>query len=428
MYVGSHYNSYYNTLYGNVSALYSKMDSSKVASGTFSLLGANLLDQNAFSSSALKYVTDIKESGADLRSSLNGLTSGAAFRQKNMVSSDTQSMTITSSMDRYALADASDITVKIDQVASGQVNEGAQLKAGQKAGINGTNQFSIEIDGKKHQFAIQVSASDTNKDVQRKMADVINAGGFAITATVEENKGDQTSMLKLQSSKVGAGPENEFVVKDVLGSAVAKTGANNITQGAQDAIYRVNGGDARTSKTNTVALSNNVTATLKKASSDEITVSAGTDRGAAEKQINEMVNSYNRLYGATLENAEDSKSNRLFTKITSISRTYSSALNKVGIGFDQNGYMTVNKEQMEKSLQDGSLERFLTEGSNANFGFANQLSRAASDVINNTSRYVSQASISQSLFDPSSTYGAIDTMLLKNNPYYNSGLLFDFWL
>ncbi|MCL1828183.1 MAG: hypothetical protein FWG32_01670 [Oscillospiraceae bacterium] len=400
MYVGTHYNSYYNTLFGNAGSVYGGSGAGKISnpylnslvnSGSGSLFGGKgLFNYNSVSSTGLQYVFDLKEGASGLSSSISSLSSGAAFRKTAAVSSDKEAMTVTGGESKYSFSSISPSSVEIKQIAEGQKNTGNSLAAGDKTSLSGKQQFSIETDGRSYTLSVDIKESDTNKDVQQKMADAINKANIGVTASVETNDKDKTSALSISAKSTGDNAKSKFSIKDVVGSAVAETGADKTTQAAQNAVYKVNGGAEQVSQSNTVSLSGGVTATLKKAGGDPVTISRGTDSAYAEKQVNEFVNNYNKLYGATLNNSNDPKAQRLFTSLVNTSKTYASKLADAGIEFDSNGYMKINEEQFKKAAENGNLEKFFTENNNKNYGFTNQISRISRQVQTNTAAYVSR--------------------------------------
>jgi len=141
----------------------------------------------------------------------------------------------------------------------------------------------------------------------------------------------------------------------------------------------------------------------------------GSVANFAVNRVTDFVNAYNQLYTATLTKSNDPKANRLFSQLVSTSRTYAASLDRIGINFDQDGFMTINSERLNRAAEDGSLARFFT--STGNFGFSNQISRLADNVILNTAAFVSRSSF-------------INNFAFSNPAAFNSqltGMLINFW-
>jgi len=395
-------------------------------------LNSNKLNRNFFPANkakstgslgidSLQYINSIKTSSKDLKSSLKDL-SGAAFSNRTVTSSDSDVMSV--KFTGNSVSGINKMSVKIDQLAAGQVNEGARLGTSAKFdGSTGINKFKIETGGKTTELSVNVSASDTNKDVQQKMADAINKAGIGVKATVETDSATNSSMLKLESTKTGSDPKNSFKVTDVTGDLASRTGANDIARQGQDAIYSVNGGTARTSQSNTVSLGSGVSATFMKTSEEAVTVARGKDKDYAMNAVEKMVKSYNSLFTDAAQRTNDTKSQNLAAKMVNISKTYSSSLSDIGIGFDNSGRMTIDKQKMAQAAESGKLEMFFTANTGKSYGFTNQLGRLADNVSRNTSNYVSSSLFGSDLSENFS-YSSYGSLIQYN--YLGAGSIFDY--
>jgi len=357
----------------------------------------NVQGQGAFSMNALQYINDIKSASSDLSSALKELA-GPAFNQRTMVSSNTDAMTV--NFTGGNVSGVNDLSVQIDQIAMGQLNEGSSLSATSLyRGDRGSNRFEIETGGKTTQLSINVLAGDSNRDVQQKMATAINNAGLGLRATVETNSETNTSMLKIESMNVGTSEQNAFSLRDRTGNAVAQTGANDVARVRQDAIYRVNGGAAQVSRTNNVNLGNGINATFKAATTADqpVTVSRGRDMTMVRGVVENMVRSYNNLFSATAENTNDFKAQSLASRIMNVASAYSRSLQDIGIGFDSTGKMKIDETSLRQAFDSGRLEQFFGGGSGRNFGFGPTLGRLADNVSSNTANFVTSSMFGSSM-------------------------------
>jgi len=350
--------------------------------------------------------------------------SGPAFNQKTMVSSNTDMMTV--NFTGSSTNNIGDMSVNIEQIAMGQLNEGSRLSSSALyQGDRGTNRFAIETGGKTTQLSINVSAGDSNRDVQQKMATAINNAGLGLKATVETDSKTNVSMLRIESNNVGTAERNAFTITDTMGNAAARTGANEVSRERQDAIYSVNGGPQQTSQSNTVNLGNGVSATFKAASGgQDVTVSRGANTSHIRSVVESMIRSYNSLFTAAAGNASDPKAQSLASRIMNIGGAYSRSLTDVGIGFDSNGRMTIDSSKLGQAIDSGRLQSFFTEGGGGrNFGFSANLGRLADNVSSNTSNFVSS-----SLFGGSMSgnfgYSGMGNMIQFNS--FGTGSLLDY--
>jgi len=408
-------NSFYNNLYQSKISVHA----SKLSQDFFPVNNAK--NQNAISSNSLQYVNDIKSASSSLSGVLKEL-SGSAFSQRTMVSSNTDLMTVNYSGNKINSMD--DMTVRIDQTAAGQLNEGKSLSSsGWYEGDRGTNRFTVETGGKTTQLSVNVTAGDSNRDVQQKMATAINNAGLGLRATVETDSKTNRSILKIESSVTGSDEKNSFKLNDTTGNVVASTGANEVSRENRDAVYSINGGPAQTSKSNTVNLGNGLSATFKEASAEEVTISRGRDMDYAKSAVQSMVGSFNSLFSAAAQNVGDPKAQGLASRLVNVASAYSGSLQSIGIGFDNSGRMTVDSKKLNEAADSGRLQQFFTEGAGRNFGFASQLGRLADNVSKNTSNFVSSNLFGNALSENFSYSGLGD--LFQYN-HMGTGNIFDY--
>ena len=412
----------------NKSSIYGLYD--KLYEGSISLsniklnrnyLGSsNGMSAQTLGGDALRYITSIKAASKNLKNALGDL-SGAAFAKKTPVSSDKDIMSVSYFGNRPG--DIKNSTVRIFQTAAGQENTGTKLATSDTFGSSGINKFSINVGGKTTELSISISASDTNGSVQKKIADAINSSGAGVVAAVENDATTNSSLLKISSNGTGNNDNNKFTLSDITGNLVAKTGANDISSVARDAIYSVNGGPQRTSQSNTVDLGGGLNVTFNKASEKTVTISTGKDMEYAKTAVENLVKSYNDLYVEAIQRQSDAKSQNLATKMIGISKTYNSSLSRIGIGFDKDGKMTLDNSKFNEAVENGRLEQFFTENSGKNYGFTNMLSRLASNVSLNTSNYVSRSEFYSNLTE-NFAYSSFGSLIQYN--YLSAGLIFDY--
>jgi len=384
----------------SISSLYNTLFQGKVAMHNNRLSREffptnNAQGQGAFSTGTMQYISDIKSASSALSGALKEL-SGNAFSQSTMVSSNNDVMTVNFTGSNPG--NAGEMSVQVDQIAMGQLNEGARLGASSLyGGDRGLNRFAIETGGTTTNLSINVMAGDSNRDVQQKMATAINNAGLGLRATVETDSQTNMSMLRIESTNVGTADRNAFSIRDLTGNAAAQTGANEVARERQDAIFRVNGGEAQTSQSNTVNLGNGISATLRAASDEAVTIARGKDLNVAISAVESMARSFNNMFSAAAGNIADPKAQGLASRAINISSAYSRSLSEIGISFDGSGRMIVNSQQLSRAAENGKLEQFFMENRGKNFGFTASMGRLADNVSSNTSNFVSSSMFGNSI-------------------------------
>ncbi|MDR1690026.1 MAG: hypothetical protein LBS21_15695 [Clostridiales bacterium] len=382
-----------------------------------------------------KYLSDIKSESSKLASTLADLlgrnkSKTSTFEEKSLVSSNSDALSVSTG---YGYKNAlGDTEIKINQIATGQINKSDTLNSGGKTLSAGSYQFEIETaDGKKHQIAFKVNANDDNEAVQKKIAEVINSKDIGIKASVSVDDTKKTSQLSIESTTTGADNKNSFKIRDVSsagGDAAAKLGLAEVDQKAQDAIYSINGGALKTSKSNKIDVGDGVTATLKKATTDSVKISEATDDKSTINKVREMVNGFNGMLAAADDNKSDRGAARLMKQLQGLSSSYDAALERIGISVSAEGYLSIDEDKMSKAAESGELEKFFTSNGEANYGFANKLERLAKNVDSDPTDYLSSTSMQ--------TAASVDSYNKKNTISFlqsykmsaveNTGMLFDY--
>ena len=388
--------------------------------------------------------------GADVRSFLTGMKNTAerlgdamnrmrGTGRETVVSSDPAAVSVRTA---NSSARISDTTIRVNQVASGQVNRGTALTANQRVSVADAvnHTFEIEQDGRTHRISMRVGINYTQEDMQNAMAQAISRANIGVRASVETSSDGRTSTLTVESRETGVFDDNRnaFQIRDISGRAVAMTGVDAQTQGPADAEFSINGGAVQTSRSNEVDLGPGVTATLRQAAPNrDITVSMGRERTVSADNINEMVRQFNTLLSNTADNRDDRGVDRLRRQLSGLSTSNAPSLAQVGISVDREGFMSVNSSRLNAAIENGSLDRFFNgDPHGASFGFANRLSRLAEDVAANPQRFMSRESMnllepqgpafSRPGYNANSALSAVRAS--RQNRIFTMGLLMDMFL
>jgi hypothetical protein len=244
-----------------------------------------------------------------------------------------------------------DTSVQVQQLARGQQNQGDALTASSRNVTAGEHTFSIEANGKTHEFTINVSADDTNGSIQRMMANTINASDIGVTAAVRTGTEDgaTTSTLTLTGTQTGAG--NNFTV---TGDIAQSMGVTDTTRAAQNAVYSLNNGETLTSQTNDINIAAGVNITLTGEGSTNITF--GRTAEQAVSATRDLVSAINSAIRST--NPNDGRgSSRFINDLIGMNVTFTDSLARVGINVQNNGQLSIDEDRLRAAAADGSLER-----------------------------------------------------------------------
>lgn len=319
------------------------------------------------------------------------------------------------------IGDSYEVAVK--QLAAAQKNTGNALKsdgnaiesAVQNGGLSvGSNRLSISIGNKNYDFNINVTADDTNKSLQSKVAQAINKKGIGVTASLSTNS-DGESVLSLDSKNTGTA--NCFEISG--GNLVSALGLDNKTNTAANAVYTVNGGEEKESSSNTVSIKDGITTTLKKttATGENVKISLNKDTGSIVDSVKNLVENYNSLLKEASE-LKDAGRSSLFRQLSGVASTYKSSLEKAGISVGKDGTLSINEERVKKAAEGNDLYRALglsSTGSYSNYGFISKLEQVSGKASLKPESFLTQADNKAIQNSAKSKYDS--TSLVKNNSY-----------
>ncbi len=239
------------------------------------------------------FLRDYRDNMLDIQTAASRVGSQGADRLDNLAALSTDPAVAEA---RGRLEKAGDrYTVKVEQLAAGQVDRSAPLEAESPLP---TASGSIRLETGKGRFDFYMSGAgmENNREMLENFAAKLNSRDTGVTASVREKEGSVT--LQLENSP---GEKGSFEVKGTL----AKRLDIQKTQeaGEQEAVYTVrkNGGQEErfTSEENTVSLGG-ITLKLKGEGTTEITGSNDAMEGMAEAlsslvdQFNSTLNYLNR--------------------------------------------------------------------------------------------------------------------------------------
>jgi len=320
----------------------------------------------------------------------------------------------------------SDISVEVNQVAKAQRNEGAALNSTARATASGfsagVNRIAITVGDRQFNIDFNVSANDTNRDVQQRIAAAINGrSDIGVSASITLDTAAGTSALILQSSETGVANEGQpnFTVTNVLGNAVAAAGIGEITQQAQNAEFRVNRGSAegtlQTSRSNDVNLGFGMAARLTGSGTTQLAM--GRDELAKINAFRDMVNSFNGLMRAARDAGRGSALERELNELT---QSFGTELQRIGISLNQDGTMRIDEARMNQAAENGGLERF---GTRDGTSFISRLSRTAEGVSRNPAAFVDAGNASTNLLNSGFNFSPMQ--MSRMSRVSNVGMMFN---
>ncbi|MBR1472283.1 MAG: hypothetical protein IJ600_11665, partial [Lachnospiraceae bacterium] len=316
-----------------------------------------------------KYTISMKENAMKFRSdvgAIGGLDDATIFNQKTAFSSEPSIAEVVDhgghAGETEDGADAVELTVR--QLAKPQENMGKFLRP-DVAGIEeGNYSFDVATLTSNYELQFTISEGDTNKDIQGRLARLINNFNLGLQANVEEDDVGNTALV-IRSKAVGdkTSEGGHFSISDENTSQksgiVDYLGIRKPSQEGTDAIYIVNG-ETRTSSGNEVRLNKTYDVKLKAEAPDQtVTIGYKPDVESMKDNILSLAGSYNNFIKATAEYVEQQPRTSLLVKdMKSTGAYYTAGLAKLGVTQEQDGTLSVDEEKLAETLksEDGEGE------------------------------------------------------------------------
>ena len=348
------------------------------------------------------FAVGMKENARELRNtiaSLGGLGEDELLNKKMAYSSNENIVSASYIGTEASGVNAPSVEVEVYSLASSQVNMGRFLSSEKSVDLSAdTYSFDISIDDLNYEFQFNIKEEDTNREVQERLARLINNAKIGLSAQVISEKGEEgnLSALRLESNSTGIKDNKEMIFR-VSDHRTSKTsgsvdylGIDHIAVPASNASYRVNG-EKRTSISNQITIGHVYELTLNGVSSEEgetATVGLKTDVESLTENISTLVRGYNSFLQAASEYGDrQPKSNRLVHEMSSISRLYARGLTSVGLNLNIDGTLEVNSDAVRKTaMGEDAKEAFssIMDFTHSLVRKSNQVSLDPMSYVNNT--------------------------------------------
>ena len=340
-----------------------------------------------------EFAVGMKENARDLKNVISSLSDGnnAQLLNKKAVSSSDESVVTASYIGSVEDEDIPSLEIEVKSLAKNQINEGKYLPADEMKLDPGTYSFDVHVHDLDYEFQFNVNQGDTNKGIQDKLARLINKSNIGVEATRVENEAGDTA-LRLQSSETGIREDQDslFKVSDNHTSKLSGTvdyfGLNQISQGAENANFILNGNE-RSTYANEFTIEKTFQVSLNRISKEgePSTIGLKTDVESFTENISHLIQGYNSfLQKASAYVEAHPHTNRLLSDMNSITSTYKNNLDSIGLTVQDNGTISLDKNLLQQTAQeDDALERF-----GAIKNFAGSVLNKANQVSLNPMHYV----------------------------------------
>lgn len=341
------------------------------------------------------FAVGIKESARALHNtiaSVSGRDAESLLQKKTAFSTNEDIATASYIGDAKNVDDAPSFSIEVRRLAEPQVNTGNYLPDEEISLAPDTYSFDVGINSLNYEFQFLINEGDTNRNVQDRLARLINNAEIGLSAEVLED-GEGNSALKLSSKTTGlpSGRDAVFHVSDTntskLSGAVDYLGIGDISRSAANAEFLINGNE-RTASSNhfTVEKVYSVNLTgLSPSEGDTAEIGIKPDHESLKENIFKLVGGYNEFLRSTAAYFDSQpKSHRLMNEMTGIASVYAGDLDSLGIYTEENGELSIDDERLSHVVEFADNEDITKPLKD----FTQALMRKSSGVSLNPMNYV----------------------------------------
>lgn len=344
-----------------------------------------------------KYAVDLKENARALHNTiaqLGGLEENGLLNKKSAFSTDENVASATYIGAKAPEGMVPEFTLEVQSLASPQENLGLFLPDSKVGLPADTYSFDIAINDMNYEFQFSIGEDETNKEVQERLARLINNSDIGLKASVEES--DRLTSLKLVSESTGlaGGRERIFAITDDRTSKTAGTvayfGLDYTSREASNAQFKVNGED-RSASSNHFTVGKLFEVQLNGVSPEGEPVSIGlkTDLESLTDNVTHLIQGYNDFVKAASSYLESqSKSRQLVKEMGNIAGLYNDSLESMGMSLNEDGTLEIDKNRLRQAADTSEnvtdTFAYLRDFSNALLSKSRQVSLNPMDYVERT--------------------------------------------
>ena len=347
---------------------------------------------------ASEFAIDLKEASLNLEKTAHSLSAPddvkkGLFKKKVAASSDEAHVKVNYVGDGDSSELTDTFTLSVKNLATGQTNEGNYLDPSRKDFTAGVYTFDLQNTASTYEFQFTVAATDTNKDVEEKLAKLINTANVGVDAKINKNDDGREAII-LTSKETGLTADEKFLFNitpgNDTGSKVAMNllGIDAITEDAKSSTFILNGAEHH-SLANKFTINKEFEITLlgEHDDGDAATVGFENDVDAIMENVSRLVNAFNSTL--SIANKYDASSNQSSSKLRHdmavISNGMRDRLESMGLMVQNNGSVVINRDSLSAAVKadtTGAIFNELNAFKNAAAARASQIAINPVDYMN----------------------------------------------
>ncbi len=342
-----------------------------------------------------KFVIDLKENARATKNAISDVFSGgdnieSLLDKKVAVSSNEDKIGVTYIGDGEADA-TSTFQMEVKELAKPQINTGKFLDPIDSNFEEGHFSFDLNTSSNSYEFQFNVGLGESNLDVQKKIARLVNASDVGLKAEVISNEQDRTA-IQLISKNTGLpdGVENQFTIEtNTSWKEVNLLGINNISSPATNSSFTLNGNE-HASMSNTFTINKEFEITLKNPTDGNgVNVGFKTNTDALADGLSDLLTAYNNMVEVGRQYSSAHSNNQLLNEMTKIGRSLNNDLSAIGINLEEDNTLTMDREKLQAGITGENRDDVFKTLNR----FKNALSKAADTTAINPMKYVDKLTV-----------------------------------
>ncbi len=369
------------------------------------------------------YMLGIKESAIMLQNGIKELcddSPDSAFNNKKAYSSNPDKVSA-ELLDANGGKLPDSFSIKVDSLATTQINLGRDLYATGRGLAGGTYKFQVSVGDDIYDFQYNVKNGAANRDVMDGLSSFINKANVGIRAGVEDvDGGDGKVRMRIESDMTGSSAgEAIFAFADkslINGSGIASYfELNRIERSPQSSTFYMDGAERHT-LANEFTVSRRLKISLKDASDEDIDIQYFPDGDRIMGSLAMIADAYNFMIDSTEEYGKVVKYKLLLpNEMQSVITPYKSELEACGFVFGD-GRMSFDPTLTAQSINNGEMRKIFDKNS----PFIQQMMNKTEEIKINPVEYVDKTMSTYPNFEkPTEGYSYITS--------FYSGLVFNYY-
>lgn len=342
------------------------------------------------------YAIGLKENARTLRNtiaSLGGLDSEELLNKKAAYSSNRDLVTASYIGNASEGEEVPSFNMEVLTLASEQINTGHFLPSASVAELPADGySFDITINDLSYEFQYNIHEGETNRAVQERLARLISNADIGLKANlIEDSNGNSALRLASATTGIKNDQSNIFHVSDNNTSkqkgSVSYLGIDTISNNASNAEFLLNG-ELRTASSNHFTVDKSFEVQLNRVSNHEgevAEIGLKTDMDSLAENVSSLIMGYNTFLNTTAGYLDSyPRSNRLVSEMKHISMNYLTDFEKMGVSFEEDGQLSLDKETLRQSALNDEGKNSLSVIRD----FADSILRKTNQVSLNPMQYV----------------------------------------